>query len=117
MPDDSPETALQVFDRPMCCATGVCGPEVDPALARFAADLESLRSRGITVRRFNPAQEPGAFVRNRTVHKALEERGTDCLPLVLCGDTILASGSFPDREALLEAVGLPGIESEPERMA
>jgi hypothetical protein len=21
---------VQVFDPPMCCSTGVCGPEVDP---------------------------------------------------------------------------------------
>ena len=34
---------VQVFDPPMCCSTGVCGPEVDPALVRFAADLEWLK--------------------------------------------------------------------------
>ena len=25
---------VQVFDPPMCCSTGVCGPEVDPAAAQ-----------------------------------------------------------------------------------
>ena len=30
-------THLQVFDPPMCCSTGVCGPQVDPELPRFAA--------------------------------------------------------------------------------
>lgn len=30
----------QVYDKPMCCATGVCGPQVDPVLPRFAADLD-----------------------------------------------------------------------------
>ena len=30
---------VKVFDPPMCCSTGLCGPEPDPALARFAADL------------------------------------------------------------------------------
>jgi hypothetical protein len=32
-------TTVEVFDPPMCCSTGVCGPRVDPALATFAADL------------------------------------------------------------------------------
>ena len=27
---------VQVFDPPMCCSTGVCGPSADPALARGA---------------------------------------------------------------------------------
>jgi hypothetical protein len=31
---------FQVFDPAMCCSTGVCGPEVDPALVRFAVDVE-----------------------------------------------------------------------------
>jgi hypothetical protein len=29
-------TELFVFDPALCCSTGVCGPEVDPALVRFA---------------------------------------------------------------------------------
>ncbi len=53
---------VQVFDPPMCCATGVCGPEVDPALVRFASDLEWLKSSGVEVERFNLAQQPAAFV-------------------------------------------------------
>jgi len=43
---------LEVFDPPMCCPTGICGPSVDPAIVRFAADLEWLKDRGIKVRRF-----------------------------------------------------------------
>ena len=30
-------TQIDVFDLPMCCSSGVCGPEVDPLLAAFAA--------------------------------------------------------------------------------
>jgi len=30
---------LEIFDGPMCCPTGVCGPSVDPKLSRFAVDL------------------------------------------------------------------------------
>ena len=36
---------IQVFDPPMCCSTGVCGPDVDPVLVRFAADLAWLQER------------------------------------------------------------------------
>ncbi len=34
---------VQVVDPPRCCSTGVCGPEIDPALVRFAAELEWLK--------------------------------------------------------------------------
>ena len=43
-------TAVRVFDPAMCCSTGVCGPSVDPQLARFSADLDWLKSPG-SVRR------------------------------------------------------------------
>jgi hypothetical protein len=57
-------TTLQVFDPPMCCPTGSCGPEPDPALARFAADLAWLDRQGVLVERYNLGREPEVFARN-----------------------------------------------------
>lgn len=31
---------IQIFDPALCCSSGVCGPETDPALVAFAADFE-----------------------------------------------------------------------------
>jgi AhpD family alkylhydroperoxidase len=98
-------STLQVFDPPMCCATGVCGPEVDPGLVRFAADLEWLKASGVEVERFNLAQAPAAFVGNAVVAQALRGR-EDGLPLLLVDGRIVAQGSYPSREALAELVGL-----------
>ncbi len=42
-------TKLEVYDPAMCCSTGVCGPEVDPALVTFAADLKWVEAQGIAV--------------------------------------------------------------------
>ena len=57
-------TKLQIFDPPMCCSTGVCGPSPDPVLPRFAADLQTLANQGISVERYNLAQQPQAFAAN-----------------------------------------------------
>ncbi len=96
---------IQVFDPAMCCSTGVCGPAVDPALVRFAADLEWLKASGVEVQRFNLSQEPGAFVANPTVAEALRT-GSAALPLVLVGGKIVAQGAYPEREALAALAGL-----------
>jgi len=97
---------LSVFDKPMCCSSGVCGPEPDEELMRFSADLEWLRKQGITVRRFNPAQEPGAFTGDPVVRRALQERGAGCLPLVVWGKDVITAGAFPDRNELVRVLGL-----------
>jgi len=64
---------LEVFDPPMCCSSGVCGPEVDPVLPRFAADLQWLAAQGVSVERYNLSQQPQAFVANPLVKAALRE--------------------------------------------
>ncbi len=101
---------VQVFDPPMCCSTGVCGPDVDPALVRFAADLEWLKSKGIEVERFNLSQDPAAFVRHAAVADAMRSRN-DVLPLVLVDGQIASFGKYPAREALAALVGLEAPRS------
>ena len=86
---------IQVFDKPMCCSTGVCGPQVDPVLPRFAADLEWLRSKGHHVERFNLAQEPAAFTQNSGVQSLLSSAGVDCLPLIIVDGQDCESGAVP----------------------
>lgn len=91
---------LDVFDPAMCCSTGVCGPEVDPALVRFAADLEWLAAQGVEVRRHNLAQEPAAFAASEAVKRAIEENGVECLPVVLVDGRVVSMGAYPSREQL-----------------
>ncbi|MBL8742061.1 MAG: arsenite efflux transporter metallochaperone ArsD [Myxococcales bacterium] len=96
---------IRVFDPAMCCSTGVCGPSIDPELARFAADLDWLAQQGVSVQRFNLSQDPGAFAETSVVKEALA-RGTEVLPLVLVGDRIAVEGSYPSRETLAALAGV-----------
>lgn len=97
---------LQVFDPPLCCSTGVCGPSVDPELARFSGDLAWLKQQGVEVRRFNLAQDPGAFVEHAAVKEALAARGNACLPLLLVAERVVVEGSYPSRETLAALTGV-----------
>ena len=91
---------IQIYDRPMCCSTGVCGPEVDPVLPRFAADLDSLKKAGHTVERFNLAQQPQAFIQNTEIHGLISTQGTDVLPVVIVDGHVVSRGIYPSREML-----------------
>lgn len=97
---------IQVFDPPMCCPTGVCGPAVDPGLVRFAADLDWVRSQGVAVERFNLAQQPLAFAQDPEVQAALQAEGEKALPLVRVGDQVRSKGRHPSREELAAWAGL-----------
>lgn len=98
---------LSVYDPPMCCPTGVCGPAVDPVLPRFAADLDWLAKQGISVERFNLAQQPAAFAQNPVVKHVLAADGNECLPLILVDGAVVSKGSYPSRDQLAAMVNLP----------
>ena len=101
---------VKVYDPPMCCSTGVCGPSVDPELVRFAADLEWLGSRGVAVERFNPTQTPEAFAEDEAVRSLLMSEGQAALPLVMVDGEVMASGAYPARSELAAFLGLDGAE-------
>jgi len=103
----SPEMKnLTIYDPPLCCSTGVCGPSIDPNLVRFASDLEWLKTQGVAVRRYNLAQEPERFVENGAVKAVLDRSGGDELPAILAGETLVSSGRFPSRDELSAMAGL-----------
>jgi hypothetical protein len=99
--------ALEVFDPAMCCSTGVCGVEVDPVLAQFAADLQWLAEQGVSVRRHNLGQEPAAFAANAAVLKEIEA-GIDRLPILAIDGQVVSTGLYPSRVQLAQKLGLPG---------
>jgi Arsenical resistance operon protein ArsD len=88
--------AIQIYDPPMCCSTGVCGPDVDPDLAQFSALLNRLIAAGITVERYGLGQQPMAFVQNPKVKALLEADGVEALPLIFWDSEIVSKGKYPD---------------------
>ncbi len=88
---------VQVYDKPMCCSTGICGPDVDPALPQFAADLDWLKNQGHNVQRYNLAQQPQAFIDNKAIHYLLSTAGTGCLPVVVVEGEIVSQAVYPAR--------------------
>jgi len=97
---------MEVYDPPMCCPTGVCGTDVDPKVIQFASDLAWLKQQGVSVERFNLAQQPAAFATNPVVGEALKTQGNDCLPMVLVEGAIATRSIYPNREQLALLAGV-----------
>lgn len=97
---------LSVYDPPMCCSTGVCGPDGDDKLAQFASALDWVRKSGTEVERFDLGHQPGAFATNAFVKGILEKDGMGALPLVLLDGNVLSKGEYPSRDAIGAKLGL-----------
>ena len=97
---------IQVYDPAMCCSTGLCGNDIDPALVSFAALLTHLSQKGVKVERYNLGQQPMAFVENPMVKGLLEKEGVAALPLIILDGAIHVKGRYltgSEREGLLRA--------------
>ena len=97
---------LEVFDPPMCCSTGVCGPEADDELVTVSEVLRKLERQGATVERYNPASHPEMFTDTPVVYDALQREGQDVLPIVLVDGEIQSRWSYPSREEFARMTGL-----------
>ncbi|MDF2854799.1 MAG: transcriptional regulator [Neobacillus sp.] len=91
---------LEIYDPAMCCPTGVCGPTVDPVLARVASALFILEGKGFYIKRHNLGSEPQAFIDNKTVNERLEQKGPDVLPLIILNGDVVKEGTYPTNEEL-----------------
>ncbi|KEY58533.1 arsenite efflux transporter metallochaperone ArsD [Serratia sp. DD3] len=98
---------LSVYDPALCCSTGVCGTDVDQALVTFSADVDWLKKRGVTVARYNLAQQPMAFINNALVKNFLENSGAEGLPLLLLDGEFVMAGRYPTRADLARWCKLP----------
>jgi hypothetical protein len=101
-----PATHIQVFDPPMCCSSGVCGPEADPELVRFAADLKWLSERGVNVERFDPTRRHDVFLSTPAVLEEVAKRPNGALPVTLVDGRVARTGSYPSRSELAAWAGV-----------
>ena len=107
--------AVAIYDPAMCCATGVCGPSVDPALLALTRDIRWLEKQAVTVQRYGLSQEPQAFVQDSKVTGLMQAFGDKALPATLVNGELLMFGRYPTREEIVAALNGPAdAQDEPE---
>ena len=101
---------IEVFDPPMCCSSGVCGPSVDQRLIDFQSALSALREQGVEVRRYNLGHQPEPFLRRPQIVEAMGPNGEQ-LPIVVVDGVIQSKGRYPTREELSNWSGITITEA------
>ena len=99
-------TSLHVYDPPLCCSSGVCGPSVDQELIQVNSDLEWLKTQDIDVQRHNLAQQPLDFTTEPAVKERLQSDGQEGLPFVFLNGKLVVAGFYPTRDQLAKLCGI-----------
>lgn len=105
---------IEIFDPAMCCSTGVCGPSIDPELLRVATVINSLKEKGIIIKRHGLSKEPQDFISNKVISEILQKEGADILPVTLVDGAIVKTKGYPTNEELSAWLGVE-INTKPQK--
>lgn len=95
---------VEVFDPPLCCPTGLCGPVLDTKLIDLNEAIIALQSEGRAVTRHGMTTDPQAFMRNRDVYEAIKARQLEVLPITVVRGRIVKTGAYPTLDELRAAL-------------
>jgi hypothetical protein len=91
---------MEIFDPAMCCPTGVCGPSIDPELMRIATVINSLKDKGIIIKRHGLSNEPQEFIANKVISDLLQKEGAEILPVTLVDGAVAKTKAYPTNEEI-----------------
>jgi hypothetical protein len=99
---------IELFDPPMCCPTGLCGPELDQTLLDVTEMVQALQNEGIAIERYQMTSHPYKFMDNNEVMRLVHEKQMAALPITAVHGQIIKIGAYPTlselRTALNESV-------------
>jgi hypothetical protein len=96
--------SVEIFDPPMCCPTGLCGPTIDPVLLDVNEMILTLQGEGIGVARYQMTSHPQAFIGNGEVFRLVREQQMAALPITVVRGRILKTGAYPSLDEVRAAL-------------
>ncbi len=86
---------IELFDPPMCCPTGLCGPTLDETLLDVNEMILTFQAEGVGVERYQMTSHPQAFLGNAAVMRLVREKQMAALPITLVRGQVIKVGAYP----------------------
>lgn len=100
---------VELFDPPMCCPTGLCGPTLDQTLLDVNEMIIRLKDAGTTLERYQMSSHPNAFMQNAEVMRLVRERQMDALPITVVRGHVIKVGAYPTLEEVQQALSMEQV--------
>lgn len=86
---------VELFDPPMCCPTGLCGPTLDQTLLDVNEMVLALKAANIGIERYQMTTHPQAFINNVEVMRLVREQQLAALPITIVNGRVIKVGAYP----------------------
>ena len=100
---------IEIFDPPMCCPSGLCGPDIDPALLDINEAVLKLKKEfdgQVKVERYLLSQQGPKFMQRPEVMKRLQTNGVEILPLTLVDGKVVKEKEYPTFDELKNLINV-----------
>lgn len=95
---------VELFDPPMCCPTGLCGPALDQTLLDLNEMIMSLQRENLRVERYQMTSNPNAFLGNAEVMSLVREKQMEALPIIVVRGKVIKVGAYPTADEIHAAL-------------
>ena len=104
MQEQSPAIDVEIFDPPMCCPTGLCGPTLDQTLLDLNEMILTLQAENLRVARYQMTSHPNAFLSNAEVMKLVREQQLAALPITVVRGKVVKVSAYPTLAEVIAAL-------------
>ena len=89
---------IEIFDPPMCCPSGMCGPVIDSALLDVNEAILKVKKQSngqVQIERYLLSQQATKFIQNSEVLELLQTQGTAALPVTAVNGKVVKQKAYP----------------------
>jgi len=104
LPTSIAPTDVELFDPPMCCSTGLCGPIIYQTLLDVSEMILTLQRENLRVERYQMTSHPNTFLGNAEVMKLVREKQMEALPITVVRGKVIKVGAYPSAEEIRAAL-------------
>jgi hypothetical protein len=101
---------LIIFEGPICCPTGVCGPTTDPEMIELNETLKKLGEeyKGLKITRASMSFNVALFMQTPLIRNLVKEKGLEVLPVTVIDGKIFKKQGYPKYAELTQWLNSEG---------
>lgn len=107
MSEHTAKLKIEIYDPPMCCPSGICGPSIDPALLDINEAILMLTKEyagRVTIERYLLSQQGQKFMEVPEILDLLKREGVAILPVTMVDGRVVKVRSYLSYDELKHTV-------------
>ncbi|MTI56918.1 arsenite efflux transporter metallochaperone ArsD [Geosporobacter ferrireducens] len=97
---------ISIYEPPMCCSTGICGPSPDTKLMDLQDAIKRLEKEfpDVQINRYSMNFNPKDFMQNQEVFAKVQAEKTNALPIITINNEIVKEKDYLSYDEFVEEV-------------